>query len=121
MPDYRFIAEIMLFAEGFREARVLGFKMVDITKATAESVSSQQHYDFGMRYMKTVLTIAGRAKRAELDELEAVLLLRVMKQLNGARFLKTVHSPTFLCRPSSTPCTAPSPTPTPTPTGLHHL
>jgi len=39
IPDYRLIAEIMLFAEGFGEAKVLSQKMVQLYKLSSEQLS----------------------------------------------------------------------------------
>jgi len=39
IPDYRLIAEIMLFAEGFGDAKVLSQKMVQLYKLSSEQLS----------------------------------------------------------------------------------
>jgi len=88
IPDYRLIAEIMLFAEGFKDARPLSQKMVKLYKLSSEQLSQQDHYDFGMRAVKSVLVMAGALKRAEATLDEDVVLIRAMRDSNIPKFLK---------------------------------
>ena len=67
IPDYRLIAEIILFSEGFGGANMLSAKMKKLYSLSSEQLSKQDHYDFGMRAVKSVLVMAGKLKRAEPD------------------------------------------------------
>jgi dynein heavy chain len=75
VPDYALIAEIILFAEGFDDAKNLSRKMTKLYKLSSEQLSQQRHYDFGMRAVKSVLVMAGALKRGNPD-LSGALLLR---------------------------------------------
>lgn len=48
-PDFRLIAEVLLFSEGFVEARGLAAKVTQLFRRASEQLSAQHHYDFGMR------------------------------------------------------------------------
>ncbi|XP_058542508.1 cytoplasmic dynein 2 heavy chain 1 isoform X7 [Neofelis nebulosa] len=58
-PDNELIAEVILYSEGFKEAKVLGRKLVAIFNLSRELLTPQQHYDWGLRALKTVLRGSG--------------------------------------------------------------
>merc|ERR1719272_78357 len=87
VPDYRLIAEIMLFSEGFGEAKPLSNKMTQLYKLSSEQLSQQDHYDFGMRAVKSVLVMAGSLKRSRLGQTEAQVLLTALRDSNLPKFL----------------------------------
>jgi dynein heavy chain len=88
IPDYGLIAEIMLFAEGFGNAKILSKKMVQLYKLSSEQLSQQDHYDFGLRAVKSVLVMAGSLKRANPDLVEDGVLIRAMRDANVPKFLQ---------------------------------
>ena len=67
IPDYGLIAQIYLFADGFSEANDLSKKMVKLYSLSSEQLSKQDHYDFGMRAVKSVLVMAGKLRRKSPD------------------------------------------------------
>ncbi len=62
--------------------------MVQLYKLSSEQLSQQDHYDFGMRAVKSLLVMAGALKRADVKESEEVVLIRAMKDSNIPKFLK---------------------------------
>lgn len=62
VPDFELICEIMLVAEGFQEARILARKFITLYTLCRELLSKQDHYDWGLRAIKSVLVVAGSLK-----------------------------------------------------------
>ena len=89
IPDFELIAEVLLFSEGFKTAKSLAQKIVSIFLLSKQLLSPQQHYDWGLRALKTILMVAGgliSEERAQdksaggLDATqEAVLLIKAIR------------------------------------------
>ncbi|GLH06946.1 Dynein heavy chain, cytoplasmic, partial [Gryllus bimaculatus] len=99
-PDNELIAEVILYCEGFKEAKLIGQKLVELFDLSKKLLTPQQHYDWGLRALKTVLggcgaalKMAGRAnldsKEAEEEVVVRALRLNTLSKLtfaDGTRF-----------------------------------
>ncbi|NWV12184.1 DYH9 protein, partial [Ptilonorhynchus violaceus] len=95
VPDFELICEIMLVAEGFLEARALARKFITLYQLCKELLSKQDHYDWGLRAIKSVLVVAGSLKRADPERPEEQVLMRSLRDFNIPKIV-TDDVPVFL-------------------------
>ncbi|KMU78781.1 dynein heavy chain [Coccidioides immitis RMSCC 3703] len=65
-PDKELIAEVMLFSQGFKQAKALSRQTVPFFDHCSTRLTKQAHYDFGLRALKSVLVSSGGLKRLRL-------------------------------------------------------
>jgi dynein heavy chain len=82
VPNLELICEIMLMAEGFIEASALARKFHTLYKLNRELLSKQDHYDWGLRAIKSVLVVAGSLKRQDPNVPEEHVLMRALRDFN---------------------------------------
>lgn len=95
VPDFELICEIMLVAEGFQEARVLARKFITLYTLCKELLSKQDHYDWGLRAIKSVLVVAGSLKRGDPGRPEEEVLMRALRDFNIPKVV-TDDMPVFM-------------------------
>ena len=104
-PDNELIAEVMLYSEGFAAAKSLATKLVSVFELSKQLLSPQQHYDWGLRALKTVLRVGGQLvashKRAkgggELDQAQEEQA-RHLPHMASGRPSSCVHLPNMATR-----------------------
>ncbi|NWX21666.1 DYH9 protein, partial [Aegotheles bennettii] len=95
VPDFELICEIMLVAEGFIEARALARKFITLYQLCKELLSKQDHYDWGLRAIKSVLVVAGSLKRDDPERPEEQVLMRSLRDFNIPKIV-TDDVPVFM-------------------------
>jgi len=85
VPDSGLIAEIILFGQGFANTRVLAKKIHTMYKLAVQQLSKQDHYDFGLRALVSVLLNAGRKRQAFPSMPEEEIAVLAMKDMNVAK------------------------------------
>uniref|UniRef100_A0A8C8SM12 Dynein axonemal heavy chain 2 n=1 Tax=Pelusios castaneus TaxID=367368 RepID=A0A8C8SM12_9SAUR len=94
VPDSTLIAEIILFGEGFNNCKILARKVYTLYSLAVQQLSKQDHYDFGLRALTSLLRYAGRKRRGHPDIADEEILLMAMKDMNIAK-LASVDVPLF--------------------------
>lgn len=82
VPDLDLICENMLMAEGFIEAKILAQKFTILYSLCRDLLSKADHYDWGLRAIKSVLVVAGKFKRQFPELEEQALLMRALRDFN---------------------------------------
>ncbi|XP_015735401.1 dynein heavy chain 17, axonemal [Coturnix japonica] len=95
VPDFELICEIMLVAEGFIEAKLLARKFITLYTLCKELLSKQDHYDWGLRAIKSVLVVAGSLKRGDPSRAEDQVLMRALRDFNIPKIV-TDDVPVFM-------------------------
>ncbi|XP_035375794.1 dynein heavy chain 2, axonemal [Electrophorus electricus] len=94
VPDSTLIAEITLFGEGFNNCKVLAKKVFTLYCLAVQQLSKQDHYDFGLRALTSLLRYAGKKRRVYPDVADEEILLMSMKDMNIAK-LTSIDLPLF--------------------------
>jgi len=87
VPDYHSIAENTLMSDGFERATELSKKFIYLYNLMRQQFSKMEHYDFGLRSMKSVLRNAGilRRKIENKEKDEQLILLEAIRTMNESK------------------------------------
>nr|XP_048295519.1 dynein axonemal heavy chain 14 [Myodes glareolus] len=95
VPHHKMITEVILFSFGFKSARSLSGKLVNLYNLADKQLSKQEHYDFGMKTLKTVLIMAEKKKQerkcdcpSSLSEAdESLIIIEAIQEASLSKFL----------------------------------
>jgi dynein heavy chain 1 len=97
-PDKELIAEVMLYSQGFKQAKKLSTQTVPFFDQCSRRLSKQAHYDFGLRALKSVLVSSGGLKRARItsddeaarleEELEPQIIVQSIRETIAPKLIR---------------------------------
>ena len=88
VPDLVMICENMLMAQGFVTSKSLASKFYTLYSLLKDLLSKQEHYDWGLRAIKSVLVVAGMLLRSDPNGEEEDILMRALRDFNIAKIVK---------------------------------
>ena len=86
-PDFSLISELMLKSFGFKEVRILAKKLAAMVDLCDGLLSSQPHYEFGLRSIISILRSAGELKKNNQDEDEHYLISQALQTVKFCELL----------------------------------
>jgi dynein heavy chain 1 len=95
-PNRQLIAQVMLYSQGFRSAEVLASKIVPFFKLCEEQLSSQSHYDFALRALKSVLVSAGNVKRDRIQSIKEAMQAAGRRNIDEAKISEELNEQEIL-------------------------
>jgi dynein heavy chain len=86
-PDFALIADMMLRSYGFKETRVLSKKIASMVDLCDGLLSSQPHYEFGLRSIISILRSAGELKKVKQNEDEHYIISLALQTVKYCELL----------------------------------
>lgn len=97
-PDKELISEVMLYSQGFKQAKELSKQTVPFFDRCGAQLTRQAHYDFGLRALKSVLVSSGGLKRSRtqqtdqaqsvVDDLEPQILVQSIRETIAPKLVR---------------------------------
>ena len=96
-PDKELIAEVMLYSQGFKQAKQLSKQTVPFFEQCLIKLTKQAHYDFGLRALKSVLVSSGSLKRTRLmagaddaqdEDLESQIIVQSIRETIAPKLIR---------------------------------
>lgn len=97
-PDKELIAEVMLYSQGFKQAKQLSKQTVPFFDQCSARLTKQAHYDFGLRALKSVLVSSGGLKRNRLtsaggdlgaeEEIEPQIIVQSVRETIAPKLIR---------------------------------